>query len=90
MDLGVTDADRIENIRRVGEVTKLMTGLVLIVITAFISPYRLERGMVRDMMASGEFIEVFVDMSLLVAEEWDVKGLYAKAGSGQLRKLHGY
>src|SRR6202011_6026312 len=60
-DLGFTDADRIENIRRVGEVAKLMTDAGLIVITAFISPFRAERQMVREMMASGEFIEIFID-----------------------------
>ena len=88
-DLGFTDADRIENIRRVGEVAKLMTDAGLIVITAFISPFRLERQMVRDMMAPGEFVEVFVDTPLSVAEERDVKGLYAKARSGQLKNFTG-
>jgi bifunctional enzyme CysN/CysC len=88
-DLGFTDADRIENIRRVGEVAKLMTDAGLIVITAFISPFRSERQMVRDMMASGEFVEVFVDTPLSVAEERDVKGLYAKARSGQLKNFTG-
>ena len=88
-DLGFTDADRIENIRRVGEVAKLMTDAGLIVITAFISPFRSERQMVRDMMASGEFVEVFVDAPLTVAEERDVKGLYAKARSGQLKNFTG-
>jgi bifunctional enzyme CysN/CysC len=88
-DLGFTDADRIENIRRVGEVAKLMTDAGLIVITAFISPFRLERKMVRDMMAPGEFVEVFVDTPLSVAEERDVKGLYAKARLGQLKNFTG-
>ena len=88
-DLGFTDADRIENIRRVGEVAKLMTDAGLIVITAFISPFRSERQMVRDMMAPGEFVEVFVDTPLSVAEERDVKGLYAKARSGQLKNFTG-
>jgi bifunctional enzyme CysN/CysC len=88
-DLGFTDADRIENIRRVGEVAKLMTDAGLIVITAFISPFRSERHMVRDMMAPGEFVEVFVDTPLSVAEERDVKGLYAKARSGQLKNFTG-
>ena len=87
--LGFTDADRIENIRRVGEVAKLMTDAGLIVITAFISPFRSERQMVRDMMAPGEFVEVFVDTPLSVAEERDVKGLYAKARSGQLKNFTG-
>ena len=88
-DLGFTDADRIENIRRVGEVAKLMTDAGLIVITAFISPFRSERQMVRDMMAPGEFVEVFVDTPLSVAEERDVKGLYVKARSGQLKNFTG-
>jgi len=88
-DLGFTDADRIENIRRVGEVAKLMTDAGLIVITAFISPFRSERQMLRDMMAPGEFVEVFVDTPLSVAEERDVKGLYAKARSGQLKNFTG-
>ena len=88
-DLGFTDADRIENIRRVGEVAKLMTDAGLIVITAFISPFRSERQMVRDMMAPGEFVEVFVDTPLSVAEKRDVKGLYAKARSGQLKNFTG-
>ena len=88
-DLGFTDADRIENIRRVGEVAKLMTDAGLIVITAFISPFRSERQMVRDMMAPGEFIEVFVDTPLSVTEERDVKGLYAKARKGELKNFTG-
>jgi bifunctional enzyme CysN/CysC len=88
-DLGFTDADRIENIRRVGEVAKLMTDAGLIVITAFISPFRSERQMVRDMMAPGEFIEIFIDTPLSVAEERDVKGLYAKARLGQLKNFTG-
>ena len=88
-DLGFTDADRIKNIRRVGEVAKLMTDAGLIVITAFISPFRSERQMVRNMMAPGEFIEIFIDTPLSVAEERDVKGLYAKARSGQLKNFTG-
>ena len=88
-DLGFTEADRIENIRRVGEVTKLMTDAGLIVITAFISPFRSEREMVRNMMKRDEFIEVFVDTPLDVAEARDVKGLYAKARSGQLKNFTG-
>ena len=88
-DLGFTDADRIENIRRIGEVARLMTDAGLIVITAFISPFRAEREMVRQMMAEGEFIEVFVDTPLDVAEERDVKGLYAKARSGELKNFTG-
>lgn len=88
-DLGFTDADRIENIRRVGEVARLMTDAGLIVITAFISPFRAEREMVRQMMAPGEFIEVHIDTPLAEAEKRDVKGLYAKARSGQLKNFTG-
>ena len=88
-DLGFTDADRVENIRRVGEVAKLMTDAGLIVITAFISPFRAEREMVRQMMAAGEFVEIFIDTSLAVAEQRDVKGLYAKARSGRLANFTG-
>ncbi|RID90384.1 sulfate adenylyltransferase subunit CysN [Gemmobacter lutimaris] len=88
-DLGFTDADRVENIRRVGEVAKLMTDAGLIVLTAFISPFRSERRMVRDLMAQGEFLEVFVDTPLDVAEARDVKGLYKKARAGQLKNFTG-
>ena len=88
-DLGFTEADRIENIRRVGEVAKLMTDAGLIVITAFISPFRAEREMVRALIPEGEFFEVFVDTPLSVAEERDVKGLYKKARAGQLKNFTG-
>jgi len=88
-DLGFTEADRVENIRRVGEVARLMTDAGLIVITAFISPFRSEREMVRGMMQPGEFLEVFVDTPLSVAEARDVKGLYAKARAGQLKNFTG-
>ncbi|WP_380875026.1 adenylyl-sulfate kinase [Sphingomonas sp. DBB INV C78] len=88
-DLGFTDADRVENIRRVGEVAKLMTDAGLIVITAFISPFRQERQMVRDMMKSGEFVEVHIDTPLAEAEARDVKGLYKKARSGELANFTG-
>ncbi|MFV0645518.1 MAG: sulfate adenylyltransferase subunit CysN [Sphingomonadaceae bacterium] len=88
-DLGFTEADRIENIRRVGEVAKLMTDAGLIVLTAFISPFRAERQMVRDMLPEGEFIEIFVDTPLEVAEERDVKGLYKKARDGKLKNFTG-
>ena len=88
-DLGFTEADRIENIRRVGEVAKLMADAGLIVLTAFISPFRAEREMVRRMMAAGEFIEVFVDTPLAEAEKRDVKGLYAKARAGELPNFTG-
>ncbi|MCB1344876.1 MAG: sulfate adenylyltransferase subunit CysN [Rhodobacteraceae bacterium] len=88
-DLGFTEADRVENVRRVGEVAKLMTDAGLIVVTAFISPFRSERDMVRGMMQPGEFLEVFVDTPLAVAEQRDVKGLYAKARAGQLKNFTG-
>ncbi|UXC93296.1 sulfate adenylyltransferase subunit CysN [Sphingobium sp. RSMS] len=88
-DLGFTDADRVENIRRVGEVAKLMTDAGLIVITAFISPFRAEREMVRQMMKPGEFIEVHIDTPLADAEARDVKGLYRKARSGELKNFTG-
>jgi bifunctional enzyme CysN/CysC len=87
--LGFTDADRVENIRRVGEVAKLMADAGLIVLTAFISPFRSERQMVRDLMPAGEFMEVFVDTPLNVAEGRDVKGLYKKARAGQLKNFTG-
>ncbi len=88
-DLGFTEADRIENIRRIGEVAKLMTDAGLIVLTAFISPFRAERQMVRDMMGEAEFIEIFVDTPLEVAEARDVKGLYKKAREGKLKNFTG-
>jgi bifunctional enzyme CysN/CysC len=88
-DLGFTEADRIENIRRVGEVARLMTDAGLIVLTAFISPFRAERHMVRRMIPDGEFIEVFVDTPLAEAEKRDAKGLYAKARSGELKNFTG-
>ena len=88
-DLGFTETDRIENIRRIGEVAKLMADAGLIVLTAFISPFRAERQMVRSMLPEGEFIEVFVDTPLEVAEERDVKGLYKKARSGELKNFTG-
>jgi bifunctional enzyme CysN/CysC len=88
-DLGFTEADRIENIRRIGEVARLMTDAGLIVLTAFISPFRAERRMVRDMLAEGEFVEIFVDTPLEVAEARDVKGLYKKAREGKLKNFTG-
>ncbi|API58792.1 adenylyl-sulfate kinase [Tardibacter chloracetimidivorans] len=88
-DLGFTDADRVENIRRVGEVAKLMTDAGLIVLTAFISPFRAERDMVRRMLPDGEFIEVHIDTPLSEAEKRDVKGLYKKAREGQLKNFTG-
>ncbi len=88
-DLGFTEADRIENIRRVGEVARLMSDAGLIVITAFISPFRAEREMVRAMIPGSEFMEVFIDTPLAEAERRDVKGLYKKARSGQLKNFTG-
>ena len=88
-DLGFTDEDRVENVRRVGEVARLMTDAGLIVITAFISPFKLERDMVRQMMELGEFVEIFIDTPISVAERRDVKGLYAKARSGNLKNFTG-
>ena len=88
-DLGFTDADRVENVRRVGEVARLMADAGLIVLTAFISPFRAEREMVRRMLPDGEFVEVFVDTPLDVAEARDVKGLYAKARAGTLKNFTG-
>jgi bifunctional enzyme CysN/CysC len=88
-DLGFTDADRAENIRRVGEVAKLMTDAGLIVVTAFISPFRAEREMVRRMIAAGEFYEVHIDTPLALAEARDVKGLYKKARAGALKNFTG-
>ena len=88
-DLGFTAADRVENIRRVAEVGRLMVDAGLIVITAFISPFRAEREMARGLLGEGEFIEVFVDVPLAVAEQRDVKGLYAKARRGELPNFTG-
>jgi bifunctional enzyme CysN/CysC len=88
-DLGFTDADRVENIRRVGEVAKLMADAGLIVLTAFISPFISERRMVREMLPEGEFMEVFVNTPLDVAESRDVKGLYKKARAGNLKNFTG-
>ena len=88
-DLGFTDADRVENIRRVGEVARLMADAGLIVLTAFISPFRAERDMVRAMLPEGEFLEIFVDTPLAEAERRDVKGLYKKARAGSLKNFTG-
>jgi bifunctional enzyme CysN/CysC len=89
MDLGFTAADRVENVRRVAEVARLMVDAGLIVITALISPFRAERRMARELFASGEFIEVFVDVPLAVAESRDPKGLYRKARAGALKNFTG-
>jgi bifunctional enzyme CysN/CysC len=88
-DLGFTDADRVENIRRVAEVAKLMVDAGLIVLVSFISPFRLERQMARELVGPGEFIEIFVDTPLDVAEARDPKGLYRKARQGQLKNFTG-
>ena len=88
-DLGFTDADRVENIRRVAEVAKLMVDAGLIVLTAFISPFRSERRMARGLVEEGEFVEAFVDTPLEVAEARDPKGLYKKARRGELKNFTG-
>ena len=89
-DLGFTEADRVENIRRVGEVAKLMTEGGLIVLCSFISPYRAERDMVRGLVADGEFIEVFVDTPIEECIRRDPKGLYAKAKAGTIKNFTGF
>ena len=88
-DLGFTDEDRVENIRRVAEVSKLMVDAGLIVLVSFISPFRAERQLARELLGEGEFVEVFVDTPLAEAEKRDVKGLYAKARAGQLKNFTG-
>ena len=88
-DLGYTDADRVENIRRVAEVSKLMVDAGLIVLVSFISPFRAERLMARESVAKDEFVEIFVDTPLAEAEKRDVKGLYAKARRGEIRNFTG-
>ena len=88
-DLGFSDEDRAENVRRVSEVVKLLTDAGLIVITAFISPFRAERARVRQLLQPGEFFEIFIDTPLALAEARDVKGLYKKARAGQLAHFTG-
>jgi bifunctional enzyme CysN/CysC len=88
-DLGFTDADRVENIRRVAEVARLMADAGLIVLVSFISPFRAERQLARDLMPAGDFLEVYVDTPLAVAEQRDVKGLYKKARAGELKNFTG-
>jgi bifunctional enzyme CysN/CysC len=88
-DLGFTDEDRVENIRRVAEVSKLMVDAGLIVLVSFISPFRAERRMARELQAEGDFVEVFVNTPLSVAEQRDVKGLYKKARAGELKNFTG-
>ena len=88
-DIGFTDADRVENIRRVGEVAKLFVDAGLIVLCSFISPFRAERAAIREILEPGEFVEVFVSTPLAVCEARDPKGLYAKARSGALPSFTG-
>jgi bifunctional enzyme CysN/CysC len=88
-DLGFTDVDRVENIRRIAEVSKLMVEAGLIVLTSFISPFRAERQMARSIVEDGEFVEIFVDTPLEVAEARDVKGLYKKARAGEIKNFTG-
>jgi adenylylsulfate kinase len=88
-NLGFSDEDRVENIRRIGEVAKLFVDAGVIVMTAFISPFRADRDMVRSIVGEGEFIEVFVDTPLEVCEQRDPKGLYKKARSGQIKNFTG-
>ncbi|NRA83508.1 MAG: adenylyl-sulfate kinase [Gammaproteobacteria bacterium] len=88
-DLGFSDADRVENIRRVGEVGKLMVDAGLIVLSAFISPFQSERQAVRDLLSGGDFIEVFVDTPLATCEQRDPKGLYVKARAGEIKNFTG-
>ncbi len=88
-DLGFSEQDRRENIRRIGELAKLMADAGLIVLSAFISPHRAERQLVRDMLPQGEFIEVFVNTKLDVCEQRDPKGLYKKARAGEISNFTG-
>jgi bifunctional enzyme CysN/CysC len=88
-DLGFTDVDRVENIRRVAEVARLMTDAGLIALVSFISPFRAERDLARTLVSSGEFYEIFVDTPLEEAERRDVKGLYRKARAGELKNFTG-
>src|SRR3954465_11990537 len=86
-DLGFTEADRVENIRRIGEVAKLMTDAGLVVLCAFISPFRAERRMVRELLPPGEFIEIFVDTPIEQCMARDAKGLYRRGGAGGGQKI---
>ena len=88
-DLGFSDDDRVENIRRIGEVARLMADAGLVVLTAFISPFRADRAMVRELMEDGEFIEIHVDAPIETCESRDPKGLYAKARAGVIRNFTG-
>jgi len=88
-DLGFTEADRVENIRRVAETAKLMVDAGLVVLASFISPFRAERNMAREALGPGEFIEIFVDTPLEVAEKRDPKGLYGRARAGLIKNFTG-
>lgn len=88
-DLGFSDQDRRENIRRIGELAKLMADAGLIVLSAFISPHRAERQLVRDLLPQGEFLEVFVNVPLAICEQRDPKGLYKKARAGEITNFTG-
>ena len=88
-DLGFSPEDRNENIRRIGEVAKLFVDAGLVVMTAFISPYRADRDRVRNIMSDGEFVEIFVDADLETCEERDPKGLYKKARTGEIKEFTG-
>jgi bifunctional enzyme CysN/CysC len=88
-DLGFTDADRVENIRRIGEAARLFVDAGLIVLTAFISPFRSERRMARELLGDGEFLEVFVDTPIEVCMQRDPKGLYEKARAGKIKNFTG-
>jgi len=88
-DLGFSDEHRVENLRRVAEVSKLMVDAGLIVISAFISPFKSERHMARNLFSDGEFLEIFIDAPLEVVEQRDVKGLYKKARAGELKNFTG-
>lgn len=88
-DLGFSDADRVENIRRIGEMAKLFADAGLIVMSAFISPFRSDRKMVRDLVEDKEFVEVYISTPLTTCEERDPKGLYKKARSGQIKNFTG-
>ena len=88
-DLGFSNEDRTENIRRIGEVTKLFVDAGLIVLTAFISPFREDRKTVRDLLGAGDFVEIFVQCPLEVCEQRDPKGLYQKARLGEIQNFTG-
>jgi adenylylsulfate kinase len=88
-DLGFSDQDRVENIRRVGEVAKLFTEAGVITLTAFISPFRADRDRVRNLLSAGDFIEIYCDCPLEICEQRDVKGLYKRARAGEIKEFTG-